>query len=83
MAVPFPQFDLGHPAIHELRVWLEAERERARDMLEGEKDTEEIRRIQGRLALLKELLRHTDPEQRPLQGVRSRFPSATRHPSTE
>lgn len=83
MAGSFPQFDLGHPALHDLRAWLEEQREGARNSLEGAKDIEEVRRLQGRLALLAEMLRHTDPEQRPLQGVRSRLPSAGRHPSTE
>ena len=76
MAAQFPQFDLGHPSVHGLRVWLEEQRAAARDALEGAKDIEEVRRLQGRLGLLAEMLRHTDPEQRPLQPARTRFPSA-------
>ena len=76
MAVPFPQFDAGLPALHGLRAWLEDQRARARSALEGAQDIDEVRRLQGRLELLGEMQRHTAPDRRPLQGVRSRLPSA-------
>lgn len=72
MAVPFPHLDPGNPSTQDLRAWLADERERARDGLVGAQDMEQVRRLQGRLELIAEMLRQTDPEHRPLQGVRAR-----------
>ena len=60
----------GNPAVEELREWLTAQRETARGRLENATDLNEILRLQGRLALIGELLLEIDPTHRRF-GVRS------------
>lgn len=48
----------------ELRGWLSSEREKARAVLETESDPRTLTLTQGRVGLVNELLRLTDPEHR-------------------
>ena len=63
MAVP-PRLTPGNLAVEELCGWLEGQREAARTMLETETEMSAVLRLQGRVALLAELLQAIDPAHR-------------------
>ena len=65
-----PALNPRNAALLELRAWLTAERATGRDALEAEADPRKIATMQGRLGLLAELLRLSDPE-RQHYGVRA------------
>ena len=68
----FPTLTVGNAAVEELQAWLQGQREAGRDQLENETDQMEIARLQGRAALVNELLAGIDRDRRPLAGVSSR-----------
>ena len=70
---PFPVLERGNAAVMQLRAWLIGERERMRDSLETAPDLLTIHRLQGRTAVLTELLLLVDEKHRaygdgPLKG---------------
>ena len=60
----FPRLQPGNAAVIDLKDWLEGEREKARNSLETETERDEILRKQGRVSLIKEMLKSIDPEHR-------------------
>lgn len=54
----------SNAALIEFRAWLEAEREKARTVLETEADPRKLALTQGRVGLVNELLKLSDPTHR-------------------
>lgn len=54
----------NNAAVVALRDWLKGQLKAAREALETETDVPEIWRLQGRSALLRDLLRNVDPKHR-------------------
>ena len=54
----------SNAALIELRAWLESEREKSRSQLETESDPRKVAIQQGRVGLVNELLKLSDPTHR-------------------